>query len=193
MKWVVAAIVVFVAGYTLVNVHFRKPGRAFRPYEDMNRRATTVRLLSAGWQKLPADLTRPLEKPGFGATAPVARAGNGLGPELAAAFAEKPALPSSIDRVTAPESVARGENYSVHFTATLTDQRLQLGHIEALRRNNEIVLVPVLERLPGSNLLSRWKDADYCALVPTDRLEPGPYTVRLAASGPAMQWTLLVR
>ena len=193
MKWVVAAIVVFVVGYTLVNIYFRKPGRAFRPYEDMNKRATTARLLSAGWQKLPVDLTRPLEKPGFGITASVARAGSGLGSELDAALAEKPTLPSSIDRVAAPESIARGENYPVHFTASLADQRLQLGRVEALRRNNEIVLVPVLERLPGNNLLSRWKDADYCALVPTDRLEPGRYTVRLTATGPALQWTMLVR
>jgi hypothetical protein len=193
MKWIVAAIVVFVVGYTLVNIYYRKPGRAFRPYEDMNNRATTARLLQAGWQKLPVEVSRPLDKPGFSLTATVARAGHGLGPELEAAFAEKPVLFTSIDHVTAPESVARGATCAIHFTASLTDQHLQLGRIEALRRGQEIVLVPTLEKLPGKNLLSRWKDADYCALVPTERLEPGRYTVRLAATGPAMQWTMLVR
>lgn len=193
MKWIVVAIVVFVAGYTVVNIYYRKQGPAFRPYEDMNKRATTARLLQAGWQKLPVELTRPLEKPGFTLAATTSRAAAGLGAELEAAFAEKPVLLASIDRATAPESVARGADYPVHFTASLADQRLQLGRIEALRRGHEIVLVPTLEKLPGKNLLSRWKDADYCALVPTDRLEPGRYTVRLTASGPAMQWTVLVR
>lgn len=193
MKWVVLAIVLFVAGYTLVNIFYRKKGPAFKPYEDMNKRATTARLLQAGWQKLPVEVTRPLEKPGPTLAASTTRAGHGLGADLEAAFAEKLTLLTSIDRVTAPESVARGTTYPIHFTASLTDQHLQLGRIEALRRGQEIVLVPALEKLPGKNLLSRWKDADYCALVPTDRLEPGRYTVRLAATGPALQWTMLVR
>lgn len=193
MKWIVLAIVVFVVGYTLVNIYFRKPGRAFRPYEDMNNRATTARLLQAGWQKLPVEIARPLNQPALGILAATTRGGAGLGPDLAASFAEKPVLFTSIDKVTAPDSVARGQTYSVHFVASLTDQRLQLGRIEALRRGQEIVLIPALEKLPGERLLSRWKDADYVAQVPTDRLEPGRYTVRLAATGPALQWTVNVR
>jgi len=42
MKWVVVAIVVFVAGYTVVNLLFRKPGRAYRPYQDAQDRATRL-------------------------------------------------------------------------------------------------------------------------------------------------------
>ncbi|MBA4137654.1 MAG: hypothetical protein C0518_10090 [Opitutus sp.] len=193
MKWVVFTIALFVVGYTVVNLYYRKKGPAFKPYEDMNKRATTARLLQAGWQKLPVEITRPLEKPGISLTASTARAGLGLGAELDASFAEKPVLLASIDRVSAPESVVRGTVYPIHFTASLADQRLQLGRVEALLRDQEIVLVPTLEKLPGNNLLSRWKDADYCALMPTDRLPPGRYTVRLAANGPALQWTMLVR
>lgn len=192
MKWIVLAIVLFVIGYTLVNVFYRKPGRAFRPYEDMNKRATTARLLAAGWQKLPVEVSRPIDQPGAILAASARRGQPGLGSDLEAAFAEKPVLLSSIDQVTAPESVARGETYSIHFTASLTDQHLQLGRIEALLRGQELVLVPALEKLPGHNLLSRWKDSRYLAHVPTDRLAPGSYTVRLAATGPALQWTLVV-
>jgi hypothetical protein len=193
MKWVVLAIVVFVAGYTLVNLWYRKPGPAFRPYQDMNDRATTVRLLNAGWRKLPAEVSRPTEKPGPGLHASVTRGAPGLGAELAAAFAEPPVLAAAADRATAPDQVARGEPYRVHFNARLADQHLQLDRVEALVRGTELVLIPTLERLPGRELLSRWADADYLATVPTDRLEPGRYTVRLATRGPALEWTLEVR
>ncbi|MDP1580298.1 MAG: hypothetical protein Q8M02_08470 [Candidatus Didemnitutus sp.] len=193
MKWIVIAIVVFVVGYTLVNIYYRKPGRAFRPYEDMNNRATTVRLLSGGWQKLPVDVIRPTEKPGLGLTASVTRGANGLGAELEAAFAENPVLLRSIDRVIAPDRVERGADYLIHFSATLSDQHLQLGRIEALLRGQEIVLVPFLEKLPGHNLLSRWPDAEYLAELETMRLAPGRYTVRFAAAGPSAQWSFEVR
>ncbi len=193
MKWIVVAIVVFVVGYTLVNIYYRKPGRAFRPYEDMNNRATTVRLLSGGWQKVPVDVIRPTEKPKLGLTASVTRGANGLGAELEAAFAEKPVLLRSIDRVSAPDRVERGTDYLIHFSATLSDQRLQLGRVEALLRGQEIVLVPFLEKLPGNNLLSRWQDADYLAELETIRLAPGRYTVRFAADGPSTQWSFEVR
>lgn len=193
MKWVVLAIVVFVAGYTLVNIYFRKPGRAFRPYEDMNKRATTARLLAGGWQKLPVEISRPVDKPRLGLTATTTRAAAGIGADLEAAFAEKPVLLATIERVTAPSHVDRGTAYAVHFSATLGDQHLQVGRIEALLRGQEIMLIPALERLPGNSLLSRWKDADYQASFPTERLAPGRYTVRLAAKGPAVAWTVDVQ
>ena len=192
MKWVVLAIVLFIAGYTVVNIYYRKPGPAFRPYEDMNKRATTARLLNAGWQKLPVELTRPANKPGFSLAASISRAGAGLGNELEASFAEKPRLLATIDKVTAPTEASAGSAYSVFFTASLTDQNFQVGHLEALLRGHEIVLIPTVEKLPN-NLLSRWEDADYCAQLPTERLAPGRYTVRLAAKGPAAQWSFTVR
>ena len=63
MKWILAAIAVFIVGYTLVNIYFRKPGRGYRPYQDAQNRATTSRLLAAGWQKMPVDFRRPAEPP----------------------------------------------------------------------------------------------------------------------------------
>lgn len=193
MKWVALAVVLFVAGYTVVNLFYRKPGRSHRPYEDMANRFTTAKLLEAGWQKIPLDSRRPVEKPGPALDATIQRGAAGLGADLDACFAEKPSLLASIDRVTAPAEIARGAPYTAYFTASVADLKLQLGSIELYHRGREIVLVPSSERLPGKNLLSRWNDANYSVTFPTQALAPGRYTVRLVARGPAAQWTLDVR
>ena len=93
MKWIVVAIVVFAAGYTAVNFYFRKPGKAYRPYQDAQDRATTARLLNAGWQRVPLTTRRPMEKAATERpSATISRAAVGLG-----AY-EQVALQSEFDR-----------------------------------------------------------------------------------------------
>ncbi len=196
MKWIVLVIVVFIAGYTWVNLRYRKPGRAFRPYEDMNNRATTVRLLQGGWSRIPVATRRPADKPA-GAETPanaalIARGSAGLGVELDAAFAEKPKLPASIDRVVAPREVAHGADYAVYFTVGLTDNSALLGDIALYRKGNLLVLIPTLEPVPGK-LLARWKDGACWLNFPTSNLPAGQYEVKLLAQGPAARWSVTVR
>ncbi len=194
MKWIVLAIAVFVVGYTVVNLYFRKPGRAFRPYQDMNDRATTARLLAAGWQKMPVDTRRPVEKPAADeAPASVNRELPGLGADLEAKFAEKPKLLASIDKVVPPGSVAHGSEYSAYFTASLTDLKAQVGEVTLYRKGNELVLVPSTEPLPGKELMSRWNDSTYYVSFPTANLPPGRYQMRIVARGPALAWSFTVK
>jgi hypothetical protein len=194
MKWVVVAIVVFVVGYTMVNLYFRKPGRAYRPYQDAQDRATTARLLAAGWQKMPVDARRPVEKPSTNdVPAAVTRAAVGLGPDLTPNFAEPPKLLTSIDSVVAPASVARGAEYSAYFTASIASQKAQVGELSLYRKGNELVLIPSTEPLPGKELMSRWSDSNYCLNFSTAALPPGRYSVRLVAQGPALAWSFTVR
>jgi hypothetical protein len=193
MKWVVAAIVVFMAGYTVVNLYFRKPGQAYRPYQDAQDRATTARLLAAGWHKLPVEVRRPVEKPGADSPAAITRAAIGLGPDLAPQFAEAPQLLASVDRVVAPSVVARGTDCSVYFTATLASQKAQLGDVMLFRKGHELVLVPGSEALPGKDLMSRWSDWACCASFSTAGLEPGRYQARLVSKGPAAAWSFTVK
>jgi hypothetical protein len=194
MKWVVLAILVFVVGYTLVNVYFRKPGRGFRPYEDMNNRATTARLLAAGWQKLPVDVRRPAEKPAVDdIPAAVSRAAIGLGADLEDKFAEKPKLLASIDRVVAPAAVEHGGAYNTYFTATLPTQKALVGELTLFRRGNELVLIPSTEPLPGRELMSRWDDSTYHVSISTANLPAGRYQMRIVAKGPAAAWSFTVK
>jgi hypothetical protein len=198
MKWIVVAIVVFAAGYTAVNLYFRKPGPAYRPYQDAQDRATTARLLAAGWSKLPVHDRRPVEKPGttdLPAITPAAitRGAVGLGLDLDPNFAEKPRLTASIDRVTAPGAVSQGWDYTLYFTTTLGSPKAQLGNLALYRQGNTLVLVPSLEPLPGKDLMNRWEDSDYAATFSTEGLPPGRYTVRIVANGPCATWNFMVK
>jgi hypothetical protein len=194
MKWIVVAIVVFVIGYTAVNLYFRKPGRAYRPYQDAQDRATTARLLAAGWHKLPLETRRPVEKPGVDTLpAAVTRDLPGLGSDLTDKFAEKPQLLATIDRVTAPAIVTHGTEYSLYFTASLADQKAQVGELTLYHHGNQLVLIPTVEKLPGSELMSRWSDATYTASFSTAGLPPGRYSARIVAQGPAATWSFTVQ
>jgi hypothetical protein len=194
MKWIILAIAVFVVGYTVVNVFYRKKGPAYRPYQDSQDRATTARLLAAGWHKVPLETRRPMEKPDLDAAAAnVTRELAGLGPDLESKFAEKPKLVSTIERVTAPASVAKGANYELYFTATIAKLNLQVGDLTLYQHDRELVLIPSIETLPGKGLLSRWNDTNYCVSFPTAGLAPGKYTMRIVALAPAATWTFEVK
>ena len=79
--------------------------------------------------------------------------------------------------MTAPTAIAQGVDCTVYFTASLGDQKKQLGDITLYRRGPELVFVPELESLPGTGLLSRWNDTDYWLSFPTLDLPPGRYRI----------------
>lgn len=194
MKWIIVAILVFMAGYTVVNFYFRKPGQAYRPYQDANNRATTTRLLAAGWHKISVSTHLPVgDAPAAEHAASVSFGAVGLGLDFAPNFAEPPKLVSSIDSVHAPAEIAAGADYSFRFSATLVDQKHPLADVTLYRRGNELVLVPTTEDLPGQELMTRWNDSTYAATFPTTALTPGLYTARLVARGPARTWSFTVK
>jgi hypothetical protein len=194
MKYIVAVIVVFIVGYTLVNVYYRKPGPGYRPYQDAQDRATTARLLAAGWQKITVDARRPAERPTVDDTpAAITRDFPGLGANLESKFATKPKLLASIDKVVSPAAVARGSDYSAYFTASLTDLKEQVGDLALYRKGTELVLIPFTEPLPGKELKSRWNDSTYWVSFPTTNLSPGRYQMRIVAKGRAAAWSFTVK
>lgn len=193
MKWIAITILIFVVGYTVVNVTLRKPGRAYRPYQDSQDRATTTRLLNAGWQKIHIDTLRPVEKPTTANPASISRAAVGLGLDLEPNFAERPKLLATIDKVVAPNTVNHGQNYTGYFTASLTDLKFQVSEVTLFRKGQTLVLVPTTETLPGKDLMSRWNDSTYFVSIPTNNLPPGKYDVRIVAKGPAAAWSFTVK
>ena len=95
MKWIALAILLVIVPYTFLTLHYRKQGPAFRPYEDMKNRAGVIRLLSAGFQRIPLAAQRPADPTGATAAATFMAPG-GLPAELAATLVEPPLLPAEI-------------------------------------------------------------------------------------------------
>lgn len=192
MKWVVLAIAVFVVGYTLVNIFYRKPGKPHEPAADMKQRATAARLKEAGWEKMVVSTRRPVEKI-TGNDAAISRGALGLSLDFTTALIEKPALLRSIDQVNAPDHVEAGADYTATFTGSISDLKYQLGDIQLFRRGNELVFLPVIEHLPGKELYSRWKEADYSVTFSTRNFPPGLYQASLFAQGPSAKWSFQIR
>lgn len=192
MKWVVLAIVIFIAGYTVINLLYRKPGKGHEPAAEMRQRVTAARLKEAGWEPLPVDTRRPAEKIA-GDDATISRGTIGLGLDFNTALVDKPNLLRSIDRVSAPNRVEAGADYTVCFTGSIAALTFQLGDIQLYRRGNDLVLIPVTEHLPGKQLYSRWNDANYCVTFSTGKLPPGTYHISLFAQGPAAKWSFQIK
>jgi hypothetical protein len=193
MKWVVVPIVLFIVGSTLLNLRYRKAGQAYRPYQDSQDRATTARLLEAGWQKIAVEIRRPAENADLESSAATHHDYLGVGPDLESKFAEKPVLLASIDKVEAPKSVLKGSYYALYFTASLSDLKGQVGYLTLYRKENELVLIPTVEPLPGKELMSRWADSNYWVGFPTSALPLGNYEMRIVAKGPATVWNFTIR
>ena len=70
MKWIVLTIALVIVPYTFLTLHYRKPGPAYRPYQDAQERANVVRLLSAGYQRITLPAQRPADPARGTATAP---------------------------------------------------------------------------------------------------------------------------
>ena len=111
MKWVVVAIIAVIVPYTFLTLYYRKPGKAFEPYHDMQDRANTLRLLSAGFQRVSLAAARPAD-PIHGATVPTTSAPGGVPDALRATLVITPLLPAEILSVSAAPSTPANAPYA---------------------------------------------------------------------------------
>jgi hypothetical protein len=196
MKWVVLAIVLGLAAYTYLTLHFRKPGPAFQPYQDAVNRTTVSRLLSSGYQRIALAVERPADPQRtsvvLGGFASAATARSGLPPELDEALVGKPMLAETITSVTAAAEVSAGQPYRIQFSATLTDHKHVISEAHLFRKNDSLVIVPVFEQIEGG-LQARWLETTVLLTVPGTALPPGHYTATLVGAHGSRTWPLLVR
>ena len=155
MKWIVLIILLIIGPYTFLRWHYRKPQNAFEPYHDIKDRANTMRLLSAGFQRLTLAADRPAEPlRNIPAIATDSIAG-GLPSSLANTLVEKPLLATSILSATTPGESNTLLAYTIEFTCAVSDHRQELSNVHLYLRDGEIFLVhPDQSKQAGSTRTS---------------------------------------
>lgn len=192
MKWIVVVILAVIVPYTFLTVHYRKPGPAYRPYQDMKDRANVLRLLSAGYQRITLTAQRPADPLRGIASAPAAAASGGLPAALRSTLVEPPLLPAEILNVSAAPAVSSVQPYPIQFTCTLPDNKQQLAGAELYVKDDEVFITPDFERLTGG-LLTRSRENVILLTVPAGALKPGRYRVTLTGENASRTWVLQVK
>ena len=192
MKWIVLTIVLVVVPYTFLTLRYRKPGPAFRPYQDMEDRANVMRLLAAGYQRITLSAQRPADPLPPAAAAAVTPAAGGLPAGLRSTLVQQPLLPAEIVAVSAAPVSSAKSDYSIQFTCTLPDHKQQLAGAELYVRGEEIVITPDFERLAGG-LQARSRENVILLTVPAGSLKPGRYRITIAGQSASRTWTLQVK
>jgi hypothetical protein len=199
LRWIVATILLFIVPYTYVNLKFRKPTPAFEPYADMKEQANVKRLLDAGYTRVSIAAERPhpalpaerLLSAG-GLRAVVSTAPGGLPRPLDTTLVELPRLPAGYADLVAPAELAAHESARLQFTARVEGDHEQLGGAAVYIRDDQVVIVPAFEPVPG-DLRARTREGNVLLTLPAGLLAPGQHHFTLAGSRDSLRWTVLVR
>jgi hypothetical protein len=192
MKWIVLVILLCIIPYTYINLRYRKTEPAFQPYEDMKNRANVIRLLNAGYRRIPLPAGVPADPLKDQSSALIHSLPGGLPAELKSTLAEPPALPTDITRVVAPAATSAQSAYSFRLACTLPDEKRTLAGAELYLKGNQLVVTPDFEKLSGQ-LLARTRDNVIQLTIPANTLPPGRYEVVVAGQKSSRGWTLEVR
>lgn len=192
MKWVALTILVVLVPYTFITLHYRKQGKAFEPHHDIKERANTLRLLSAGFQRVTLEAERPEQPLAIENAATVLSGLGGLPSALGNSLVDKPLLPSEIVAVTAAAEANTLLSYPIEFRCALPDNKQQLGGAALYLREGEIFIVSDFERLTGG-LLARTRENVIRLTVPPGVLKAGSYRVTLLGSRTSKAYDLVVK
>jgi hypothetical protein len=188
MKWIVLAIVLFLVPYTYLNLHYRKPGPAYQPYQDSRQRAA---LEKVGYQRVTCRVDRPSDPKPSADTALILPAPGGLPADLLTTFPAPPLMPAEIGLVGAAASLDAGETYQIQFSCTQSDNLREVIGAHLYFKAGEIFALPDSEALPAG-LIARTRAAVIRIRVPPASLPAGAYHLTLVGEQSSKSWTLQV-
>ncbi len=194
MKWVFVAILACIIPYTWITFNYRKPGPAFRPYEDSKNRANVMRLLDARYRRFVVPAQRNADPALFrlaGPAASVAAAPGGLPVLLSQTLVEIPLMPERVVAVTAAQTARADQPYTLQFTCSVPDTKEQLAGAELYLREPDLVLIPVFERVPG-DLQARSRESLVQIEIPAGTFQPGILNAVLIGARESQKWTITV-
>ena len=186
MKWIVLAILSFVVLYTYLNLHFRKPGPAYQPYQDSRQRAA---LEKVGYQRVTCRVDRPSDPAAFTDTA--LPAPGGLPADLLTTFPTPPLMPAEIGTVGAAPSLEAMATYQIQFSCTQSDNLREVVGAHLFFKGGEMFVLPDSETLPAG-LIARTRAAVIRIRVPPGGIPVGSYHVTLVGEQASKAWTLQV-
>jgi len=192
LKWVALAVLLILGPYTFLRWHYRKPNPAFQPYHDIKDQANTLRLLSAGFQRISLTAERPADPLRIGNAAATKAAPGGLPASLAGTLVDVPLLPTQISSVTAAPETSTMFAYPLEFTCAFADNKQQLNGAYLYVREGEMIVVPNFEHLTG-DLLARNRESFVRLTVPAGALKPGKYELTLVGERGSRAWSLMVK
>lgn len=192
LKWVALVVLLIIGPYTFLRWHYRKPNPAFQPYHDIKDQANTLRLLSAGFQRISLTAERPADPLRLTNVAVTKTAPGGLPATLGGTLVDVPLLPTQISSVTAAPSTSTMFAYPFEFTCAFADNKQQLSGAYLYVRDGEIFVVPNFERLTG-DLLARNRESSVRLTVPAGALKPGQYELTLVGERGSQAWSLVVK
>lgn len=191
MKWVLVTIIAVLVPYTYLTLHYRKPGPAYRPYQDAQDRANVVRLLDAGYRRITVAAERPADPVKGLSVAATLPATGGLPEGLTKTLVQLPLLPAEIIKVATTGASKSDQPYAVQFTCALPDNKQQLAGACLYIRDDEIIIAPDFELLAGG-LLARSRESAILLTVPAGSFKPGQYRVTLVGQRASRAWALQV-
>jgi len=188
MKGIVLAILIFVVLYTYLNLHYRKPGPAYQPYQDSRQRAA---LEKVGYQRITCRVDRPSDPKPSADTALILPAPGGLPADLLATFPLPPLLPAEIGLVGAAPAVEAAATYQIQFSCTQSDNLREVVGAHFFFKEGEMFAVPDCEALPAG-LIARTRAAVIRIRVPPATIPAGTYHLTLVGEQSSKSWTLQV-
>lgn len=191
MKWIALSIILFMGVYTFLTLEYRKPNRAYEPYNDMKDRGQTRNLITAGYQRIPVRVDRPTNPQSIPTDAVTTDSPGGIPSSLSESLFDQPALADSYTNLSAAPHSNALMPYTLLVQSVVADQQHQISGAYLYVQNDQVYLVPEIEKLEGS-LLSRRRDNLMRLIIPGGAFKPGTYQVQLSGSKSSLNWTLQV-
>lgn len=200
MKWIVLAIVVYIAGYTFINIAYRKPaGSAHEPYAEAQQRSLrTVQTTMSGWTRVACTLAGDAAavRPGGSATiteAPLpARLDKHLPQDLPPIMPGAPALHPASLALQAPAAQAAGEALRVRLEFPGGAAVPAFGEVLAYFKDRHLYLFIQDESHVAPDSQPTPALSPLALVLPPATLTPGTWQASAFTATQAFSWSFTV-
>lgn len=199
MKWIVLVIAVYIAGYTFINIAYRKPAReAHEPAAEARERALrTVHATMNGWSRVTcsfeAGATPAPSAPAEIAVKPLPQPlDRHLPPDLPMIMPGEPALHPAAITLTAPARLAGTEALHVRLEFATDATVPAFGELLAYFKANHLYVFIQDKRHVVSDTQPVPAASPLTLVLPASTLTAGTWQASVFTAAQASEWTFTV-